>query len=140
MAALFVFGLPVWVPMFLEELIDLKRKSIKALATAPNGDTFDITYSAEKATVDDMARLRTLVTTETPEEDAVRHMIVLFGVTWNLQTKDAEGNTVDIPVTFDGMKNVSMVVLGLVVKAIQNDMNPKATSVDDSAPTSSTTA
>ena len=125
--------------MFLEEL-DLNRKSIKAIATAPSGATLDITYSADKATVQDMINLRTLVTTDTPEEDSVRHMIVLFGVTWNLQGKDAKGKAYDIPCTFDGMKDVSMGALGLVIRAIQADMAPKATNVDGSDSILSTTA
>ena len=117
----------VSVSMLLEALSDFNRKSIKAIVTGKDGSTLDITYSSEKATVEDMANLRVLVTTDTPEEDAIRHMLVLFGTTWNLQTKDEGGNLVDVEPTFEGMKKVSMKALTMIAKAIQDDMAPKAT-------------
>lgn len=153
MAALLAFWLAfVSVGVIVEDFLNSGRKTILNAIPNPNGgEGVNLTYSDADATVDDMTRLRLLVTADTVEEDAVRHMLLMFKVGWNLKNyvpcddpsvhawihsttgiryaANADGTPIlrDVPPTFEGMRTISLKLLVKIMQAIQADMAPKAT-------------
>ena len=140
--------------MVIQELIANGRRELLDVVPNPNGNVgegLNVSYSDQDVTVDDMVKLRQLTETKTHEEDAVRHMLLLFKTDWNMETytpyegtqgpfwtddrtgvkyvADDKGNPIKSKVepTFEGMKGISVKILMKVLQAIQDDINPKLT-------------
>jgi hypothetical protein len=129
------------------------RKLIKGVVPDPEGKSdLDVHYKPDAITPQIMKQLRD-IDEDTAEEDGIRNMLVSWGVDWNLRdyVQPVEGDpaveitlegaepftvkaddqgepvTEPIPATFEGMQRVSLRVLFVVMKAIQEDARPKET-------------
>ena len=144
--------------MVIQELIANGRRSLNDVVANPNGvavQGLNVTYSDQDVTVDDMATLRELTATTTHEEDAVRHMLLLFKIDWNLETytpylgdtdqrevgpfwtdertgvkycANDKGEPIKkrVEPTYEGMASVSLKILAKIMEAVQADIAPKA--------------
>ena len=144
--------------MILDFLQNDKRTIIGVVKDASGANSLDVSYNPEAITPDVLKAIRDM-----PDgievEDATREMLATFGLEWNMKnytpavpgrdsvevtlpngkTKsvqagaDGKALLVDVPSTVEGMRNVSLRVLDVILSAIQEDARGKAQTTTPSA-------